>query len=130
MNRTYLHARHFSGFVLRHPAWSVPKPVGRPVSAATLRAIPATLDTFLALHLNEGMAPEACAPTPPLRQAPHSQSMWAACGGRMVLFDAHRDHAKDLERHWDAYHLSDMVGDPAHPGVAWGRLDHLEDNRE
>ena len=35
-----------------------------------------------------------------------------------------------LERHWDAYHLSDMVGDPAHPGVAWGRLDHLEGNRE
>ena len=128
MNCTLLHTRNFSGLVLRHPAWPAPKPVGS--AGATLRAIPATLDTFLALHLNERTAPEACAPTPPLRQAPHPQSMWAARNGRMVLFDAHRDHADDLESHWDAYHLSDMVGDPDHPGVAWGRLDHLEDNRD
>lgn len=126
MNRTLLlHTRNFSGFVLRHPTWSAPKPVG--AVGATLRAIPATLDTFLALHLNEGTAPEA---SPPRRPNECSQSMWAARNGRLVLFDAHRDHAKDLERHWDAYHLSDMVGEPDHPEVAWGRLDHLEDNRD
>ena len=123
MNRNLLfQTRKFSGFVLRHPAWSAPKPVGP--AGATLHDIPATLDTFLALHTS----PDAAAPTPP--RQPGRRSMWAARKGHVVLFDAWETHTDCLEEHWDHYDLVATLGPPSSVDILWGRLDHLEDNRD
>ena len=120
---------NLSGFVLRHPAWPGPRAVAHKAAVPALRAIPATLDTYLALHLSDA-APDAAAPAPPAQRQPGRQSMWAARDGHVVLFHAWDAHTDRLEDHWDHYGLGAALGAPHAREVAWGRLDHLEDNRD
>ena len=53
--------------------------------------------------------------------------MWAARGGRVLLFDVQPGHSDNMEEHWELYHLDTRLG-PEEETV-WGDLDHGTDDR-
>ena len=108
--------RTFGTFVLRHPlkgSQSIQNP---------WHAMPGTLDTFLAMHMAGGGAPDACLAEPP-RQRP----MWAVRDKNVVLFEVDPDHVERLDHHWNAYSLDRRIGQSK--DVLWGPLDQLDDYR-
>ena len=128
--------RKFSSFVLRNPRWTggaravvaADPALAASISSSSppLHAIPATLDTFLAMHLSQSVPDAHLEPSPPNPRA--RQSMWATKDENVIFFEISRMHEKDLERHWDVYQLDQRIG--CHTTTRWGPLHRWTDYRE